>query len=276
MSEVTVWGVDFTSAPRAKKPIVVVGARVNGLEVTPLELLTFTNLETFTDWLNTHPKSVIAIDAPFGQPRKLLETWHITRSSQSWTDYVSRLAMLTKTDFESELNRYRAVRPTGDKHHLRRCDQLAGACSPMMLYGVPVAKMFFVLAPLLLEAGVNVPPLRPSSSPCTCVEGYPALVVKTLWHGEAPRAYKSDTKSKQTPDREDARARLLQRLQTGIYGLRVRPSHLDEACIKDPTGDTLDALLACVQAAWASRQGNWGIPRDVDVLEGWIVDPTLC
>ncbi len=53
------------------------------------------------------------------------------------------------------------------------------------------------------------------------------------------------------------------------------PSFLEQTLINDPTGDTLDALLACVQAAWASRQDSFGIPVEVDALEGWIVDPSL-
>lgn len=282
MSEVMVWGVDFTSAPRAKKPIVAVSARVDRREVTPLELLTFTTLDAFSNWLNTHPEGIVAIDAPFGQPRRLLEHWHITKDvikgSQSWTEYVSRIAKLSKRDFADELNRYRATRPVGDKHHLRRCDQLAGACSPMMLYGVPVAKMFFVLAPLLLESNVNLPPVRKTASPCTCVEAYPALVVKALWDGKAP-PYKSDTRSKQTADKEDTRATLVRYLQTELvtknYGLRVCCSQLEPTFITDPTGDALDALFACLQAAWAAQQADSGIPVDVDALEGWIVDPSL-
>jgi hypothetical protein len=246
--------------------------------VTPLELLTFISLDTFTDWLTSQPQGIIAIDAPFGQPRTLLEHWHITKGSQSWTEYVSRIASLSKRDFADELNRYRAKRPPGDKHHLRRCDQLAGACSPMMLYGVPVAKMFFVLAPILLGANVNLPILRETAAPCTCVEAYPALVVNALWDGKPP-PYKSDTRSKQTADKEDARATLMRLLHTDvvmeIYGLQVRPSHLDQTFITDPTGDALDALFACVQAAWTAQQDDYGIPRNVDVLEGWIVDPSL-
>jgi predicted thioesterase len=46
-------------------------------------------------------------------------------------------------------------------------------------------------------------------------------------------------------------------------------------CIYDPTGDTLDAVLAAVQAAWASTQPDYGIPSGVDPREGWIVDPGL-
>ena len=45
--------------------------------------------------------------------------------------------------------------------------------------------------------------------------------------------------------------------------------------LDDPTGDTLDALLAAIQAGWAYSQRalNYGIPPDCDPAEGWIVDP---
>ena len=36
-------------------------------------------------------------------------------------------------------------------------------------------------------------------------------------------------------------------------------------------GDRLDAVLCLVQAAWASTQPRFGLPADVDPLEGWIV-----
>ena len=40
----------------------------------------------------------------------------------------------------------------------------------------------------------------------------------------------------------------------------------------DATGDTLDAIACAVQAAWcAARAGeNYGLPRAVDPVEGWI------
>lgn len=48
---------------------------------------------------------------------------------------------------------YRTQRPAGDKQQLRQTDRLAGARSPMMLCGVPVAKMFFRGAPRYCERG---------------------------------------------------------------------------------------------------------------------------
>jgi hypothetical protein len=58
------------------------------------------------------------------------------------------------------------------------------------------------------------------------------------------------------------------------YGLRVVASR---TFADDPSGDNLDALLCAIQAAWAwtMRDRRYGRPRDADVLEGWIADPTL-
>ena len=44
-----------------------------------------------------------------------------------------------------------------------------------------------------------------------------------------------------------------------------------DALVDDARGDALDAVLCLMQAAWASLQPGWGLPSDVDPLEGWIV-----
>jgi hypothetical protein len=62
------------------------------------------------------------------------------------------------------------------------------------------------------------------------------------------------------------------------YGFAVDLSDaLADDCIQDGSGDRLDAVLCAVQAAWAhlQRDHNYGIPRDCDRNEGWIVDPWL-
>src|SRR5207249_11801038 len=50
---------------------------------------------------------------------------------------------------------------------------------------------------------------------------------------------------------------------------------LGRVCIDDAEGDSLDAVLAAVQAAWAwlRREDGYGVPEDCDLAEGWIVDP---
>jgi hypothetical protein len=46
-------------------------------------------------------------------------------------------------------------------------------------------------------------------------------------------------------------------------------------CIEDAEGDSLDAVLAGIQAVWAwmRREATYGVPCDCDPGEGWIVDP---
>jgi hypothetical protein len=41
--------------------------------------------------------------------------------------------------------------------------------------------------------------------------------------------------------------------------------------VEDPSGDSLDALLCAVQAAWGASQPNYGLPHRVPRCEGWIV-----
>ena len=46
-----------------------------------------------------------------------------------------------------------------------------------------------------------------------------------------------------------------------------------QRCLDDASGDSLDAVLCAVLAAWAWRRRaeGWGLPADTDPLEGWIV-----
>ena len=41
----------------------------------------------------------------------------------------------------------------------------------------------------------------------------------------------------------------------------------------DASGDSLDAVLCLLQAAWAAGQGapRYGLPPGIDTLEGWII-----
>ena len=69
---------------------------------------------------------------------------------------------------------------------------------------------------------------------------------------------------------------MLQALEAGAsrVGLRLQTgADLRESMVTDASGDTLDAAICLLQAAWASRAGwPWfGLPPDLDPLEGWIV-----
>jgi hypothetical protein len=181
--------------------------------------------------------------------------------------------------WEALLADYRTRRPPGDKQHLRATDRLAGARSPMMLFGVPVGKMFFRGAPRLLQAGVSVLPCHPRKDPRIVVETYPALVARRFL-GRLP--YKNDASCKQTESliarrRELLRQCLSDRLREA-YALELHlPQGLAGRLIEDPSADGLDSVLCAIQAAWgwSQRAANHGIPTNADTLEGWILDPKL-
>ncbi len=268
-----VYGVDFTSAPGKRKPLTVAQCRLEGdtLEVTDLlRLRSFDQLErslrTGTDW-------VAGFDFPFGQPRRLLRDleW-----PEDWEGAVGKVAAMTKREFEDLLEMYKASRPRGDKEHRRRTDEVARSVSPMKLYGVPVAKMFYEGAPRLLRSPVSIQPCRPTGDERTAVEAYPALVARALI---GKRSYKTTT-GKRIQAKADARAKMVRGLRGDAlrerYGLGFGCGHfLAEGMVGDDDADLLDAVLAAVQAAWAwKRRGErWGIPERADAVEGWIVDP---
>ncbi|QYJ15352.1 hypothetical protein Rxycam_01173 [Rubrobacter xylanophilus DSM 9941] len=268
-------GLDFTSSPGGRKPLVAVGCDLDGglLRVeTAEEMKSFRELEEF---LGRPGPWVCGMDFPFGQPKELVEAlgW-----SRSWEGYVSAVSRLTKEKFEATLRTDMATRPPGAKHLYRHTDRRAGSASAMMLFRVPVAKMFYRGAPLLLASGVSVVPCRPTDDPRVAVESYPALVARrVLGRG----GYKQDG-GREDPARRAAREQLVEALEvpgpvSRAYGLSARiPAALREHMVREPSADTLDSLLCALQAAWAClrRKSGWGIPPDCDRDEGWIVDPS--
>jgi hypothetical protein len=270
-----IYGLDFTSAPSRRKPITCAQCRLND---GTLHLEAFGSLETFTAFerfLAQPGPWVAGIDFPFGQPRQLVENlgW-----PQTWAGYVRHLSGMSKREFDALLRDYRAGRPKGDKQHLRRTDELAGSRSPMMMYGVPVGKMFFEGAPRLLASGACILPCHSGDDTRIIVEAYPGLVARR-WIGNA--SYKSDTKRKQTLDKRYAREGILRGLGSPeaeqYYGFTIHFAARAHQFIQDGSGDQLDALLCAVQAGWAYSQPaeNFAIPAACDPLEGWIVDPLL-
>jgi hypothetical protein len=270
-----IFGLDFTSVPGPRKAITWLQAH---LEKDSLyldasgALTTFVSFEAFL----ARPGPWLAgMDFPFGQPRKLIENIGWPRT---WAGYVAHIAAMSKPEFVTALGAYRQDRPVGDKQHLRYADKLADSRSPMMLYGVPVGKMFFEGAPRLLRSGASILPCHPTADQRIILETYPALVARR-WIGK--QGYKNDTRQKQTHQQKTARQTILQNLLSGskqYFGFEIQVTgNWVESLIEDASGDQLDALLCAVQAAWAYTQKdhNYGIPANSDPLEGWIVDPQL-
>jgi hypothetical protein len=89
-------------------------------------------------------------------------------------------------------------------------------------------------------------------------------------------SYKSDDRAKQTPARRRVRAAMVATLvhTGGPFGFTLAGDRgILASLTHDASGDRLDAVLAAMQAAWAARRRarNFGLPRGVDPLEGWIL-----
>jgi len=271
-----IYGLDFTSAPSIRKPITCASACLNGFDLNVEYIERLCSFADFELFLQRPGPWWAGFDFPFGQPRRLLSEQR--RGDKDWETFVRWVSELHAQEFAGWLTKYRVKRPYGDRHHMREVDRLAKSCSPMMLHGVPVAKMLFGGAPRLLQAGVSVLPMRPQSDSRVAVEAYPKLVAIRYAAGGK---YKADERRRQTAEHKASRIRILTNLHARIfddYGLQLQLSQASQTlAVEDPTGDALDAILCAVQAAWAFRCGKppHGIPDDCDRFEGWIVDPQM-
>ena len=274
----TLIGCDFSSSPSKRKPIVVAVGHAAAGRVQLQILLRFDTLNAFADWLKQLPAWVGGFDLPFGLPRELVETlgW-----PTDWLPCMQHYAALSRADIRSTFKAFCDARPVGGKFAHRATDTPAGSSPSMKWVNPPVAYMLHAGVPLLIDAGVTLPRLHmpaatASSTPLRIgLEAYPGLLARELIGNTS---YKSDDKAKQTPERLIARKQLLQALEVGQtrLGLRLKLTHAQhDTLVDDASGDSLDAVLCMVQAAWAQAQhekgdAHYGLPV-CDPLEGWIV-----
>ncbi|WP_457425714.1 DUF429 domain-containing protein [Roseateles sp. P5_E7] len=267
MHDNSVFGVDFTSAPRAAKPIRVAEGRRHGAVMRLERLTALASLDAFSTWLARPGPWVAGLDLPFGLPRELVE--HL-----GWpTDYAALMAHyagLSRADIRDRFAAFCDARPAGAKFAHRACDGPAGASPSMKWVNPPVAWMLHAGVPRLIAAGVHLPGLLAGDESRVALEAYPGLLARELI---ARRSYKSDSKPMQTPERLIARKDIVEALEQGRsrLGLRLKLSHAQrDELVADASGDSLDAVLAMLQAAWAAQRRGWGWPAGVDPLEGWI------
>ncbi|HRI18345.1 MAG TPA: DUF429 domain-containing protein, partial [Burkholderiaceae bacterium] len=153
----------------------------------------------------------------------------------------------------------------------RATDGPAGSSPSMKWVNPPVAWMLHAGVALLIDAGLDLPALHPGDPTRVALEGYPGLLAREVL---GKRSYKSDERAKQTPARLIARKDLIEALEQGRsrLALRLRLTHAQrDMLVADGSGDSLDAVLCLVLAAWARAQPGFGLPASVDPLEGWIV-----
>ena len=176
----TVYGIDCTSSPTRRKPIVVVECRLAGdvLRVVEQPWRYFETFDKFEAFLAAPPPRgsqqwVAAADFPFGLPIRFLENM---KWPMEWTDYIdTQVAPLCRQGWRDLLDEYKRDRPAGDREHRRRTDEITGAISPQKQYGVPVGMMLYEGAPRLRRAGVMIPGLQQGCPERVVVEGYPGV-----------------------------------------------------------------------------------------------------
>jgi hypothetical protein len=279
-------GCDFSSSPSKRKPIVLALGHAQGGRVHVQGLMRFDTLEGFADWLQRPQAWVGGFDLPFGLPRELVEA---LQWPTDWLSCMQHYAALSRAQIRDTFKAFCDARPVGGKFAHRVTDTPAGSSPSMKWVNPPVAYMMHAGVPLLINAGVSMPGLHvpdavdnPKDDPLSKVvtsrvalEAYPGLLARELIGNTS---YKSDDKAKQTADRLIARKQLLQGLELGQtrLGLRLKLTHAQhDTLVDDASGDSLDAVLCLVQAAWAQAQYEagdvrYGLPA-CDPLEGWIV-----
>lgn len=281
-----VLGCDFSSRPTARKPITMaLGRLLAGDTVVLQELLEFASLDAWAAWLarpadaaqSAQSAWVGGFDLPFGLPRELVEqlAW-----PTDWAACMDHYAGLTRQAIREQFKAFCAARPAGGKFAHRATDGPAGASPSMKWVNPPVAYMLHAGLPLLRAAGVHLPGLqRPGEGDArrVALEAYPGMLARAVI---GRRSYKSDEPARQTPERHQARVQLLAALESGdnplALRLRIDAEEARNQLLADGSGDRLDAVICMLQAAWAAArhaQGDalYGLPHDLDPLEGWIV-----
>ncbi len=268
-----VFGIDFTSRPTRRKPILCAEGRIEGAALVLKGLRAWDSFAPFEAMLASEGPWIAGMDFPFGLPRPFISAigW-----PGDWAGYTRYAALLGRAGFRAALDGFRQGRPAGQREYRRAADVAAGAISPQKLYGVPVGLMYLEGAPRLLDSPVSIPLLKVGDPARVAIEAYPGCAVRQLI-GRQP--YKNDDPARQSPQHRAARQAVLVDLEApgNPWGLRLKVGAADRALLlDDPGADRLDAVICAMQAAWAWQRPDYGLPADADPDEGWIADPSLC
>lgn len=262
------FGIDFTSAPNARKPIRVAAGHRRGSVVKLERQEALESFGAFEEWLDRPGPWLGGFDLPFGLPRELVEGlgW-----PTDWEQLIAHYSSLSRSEIRDEFATFCDARPTGSKFAHRACDRPAGSSPSMKWVNPPVAFMLHSGVPRLIQANIDLPGLRSGDQSRVALEAYPGLLARELI---AHRSYKSDDRARQTPERLIARKDILEALEQGHtrLGLRLKLSNAQrDELADDGSGDKIDAVLCLMQSAWADGQPGYGLPAKMDQLEGWII-----
>jgi hypothetical protein len=265
----TLLGVDFTSAPRAAKPITCAWCVLEGGVLRLQRAVACVSFEAFALELARPGPWLGAFDLPFGLPREFVaaQGW-----PARWRGYTREALALSRKALVERCRAYAAPRPPGEKLAYRQTDRPAGSSSAMWWMNPPVVLMYHAGIACLLQSKVSIAPCHVRDDARVAVEAYPGLIQKRL----RIKSYKQDVRAKQTPARRENRIALLTALIKNapeMIGCKISLTRGQrEAMIDDASGDALDAFLCAAQAAYAAlRAPGYGFPANAPPNEGWIV-----
>ena len=270
MSAVSIplWGVDFSSAPTTRKPIVVARGQLLGRVLRLQRLESLPTMAGFEALLASPGTWLAAFDFPFGLPREFVLAQQLGSTADEVITTLHQRCP-TRMAFRALVDAWGNTRPPGQRLLHRATDTaLPGisSTSPLQTRYVPVGFMYYEGFSRLVASHVHAPGLRDGDPQRVALEGYPGLLAFELL---GRRSYKNDD----SPERLLARKDMVEALEQGRtrLGLRLKltPAQAGEL-VADSSGDRLDAVLCLMQAGWAQTLPRFGQPEQADALEGWI------
>jgi hypothetical protein len=268
-------GVDFTSSPRRAKPIVTAVGVADGRRYRVLRIHHSHTLDEWAALLRVLTPWVGGFDFPFGFPRPFMERvcdTHLNAlgGARDWATVIDAALLLPRESLKDAARAWCDARPPGQKFAHRAVDRYSGSSPSMKWVNPPVLQMLHAGLPVLRALDASFPAHGVTArNDRIALEAYPGYLARVF----TKASYKSDDAAKANAARANERRHVIDAVTNPNGGL---PMHLGlthalrAQLLVDSSGDNLDATLAGLAACIAARLPRWGVPNDVDVIEGWI------
>ncbi len=289
-----IFGVDFSSSPNKKKPIIVAKGFIekkNYLKTEKKFLIIedfyyLHSLSEFEFFLKSSGPWFAGFDLPFSMPVELVEFY---KWPKIWNEFVDFYCSQSREYLRSAFVNWCNQRQVGNKFAWRKTDKCAGSSPSMRWTNPPVAWMMHVGMKIMIKENLYFPAHNfPTESNKVATqfekfidkkitnfiykvafESYPGFTVRKI----LKKSYKSDDLKKNTQERYENRVKIMNTLTQPHF-----KSDLSLICSKnsfnlaidDPKGDFLDSMICAFQVADSLFKKNFGLTHSYSSFEGWI------